>query len=165
MSKVVRIATQRAPAAHIGSIMAILGTFHEAGVLPPEHDPEANQLIHTLIQLQSVVLKSQSSAVDEWVVSALEGKSGDSAERAREDLRRTGLTMESLEAFVDYGQRSSPWDRPELSDGFHEYNVRQEHWNLLQHILVTAREQLQARGETLASVFTLQRRAMPGAVR
>ncbi|GJL49228.1 MAG: hypothetical protein NPIRA01_04550 [Nitrospirales bacterium] len=163
MAKVVRAARQRTPAAHIGSVMAILGTFNEAGVLPPEHDPEANQLIHTLIQLQSVVLKSQSPAIREWVLNALQVQSGDSAEHAREDLRRTGLTMESLEAFVDYGQTSSPWDRPELSDGFHEYNVRQEHWRLLQKILVTAREQLRARGETLSNVFARQRRRMPGA--
>ncbi|GJL63121.1 MAG: hypothetical protein NPIRA04_17750 [Nitrospirales bacterium] len=165
VAEVTRATTQRAPAAHIGSVMAILGTFHEAGVLPSEHDPEANQLIHTLIQLQSVVLKSQNPAIHEWVLSSLQVKSGGSVEHVREDLRRTGLTMESLEAFVAYGQISSPWDRPELSDGFHQYNVRQEHWRLLQKILVTAREQLRARGETLTQVFARQRAEMPGAAR
>jgi len=165
ITQVVDAAMQRTPGAHIGSVMAILATFDEAGVLPAEHDPEANQLIHTVIQLQSVVLKSQSPAIGEWVLRALQVKSGDSAGRLQEDLSRTGLTMESLEAFVDYGERFSPWDRAELVDGFHEYNVRQEHWSLLRKILVTARGQLRARGETLAKVFARQRVKMPGAAR
>lgn len=164
MFTVVRLASQRTSAAHIGSVMAILATFDEAKVLPCEQDPKANQLIHTLIQLQSMVLKSQNPAIREWVLSALRVKSGNSAEQVQKDLQRTGLTMESLEAFVGYSEMSSPWNRVELGDGFHEYNVWQEDWMLLQKILVAAREQVQVRGETLAEVFARQRLHMPGAV-
>ncbi len=164
MPAVVRLASQRTSAAHIGSVMAILATFDEAKVLPREQDPKANQLIHTLIQLQSMVLKSQNPVIREWVLSALRVKSGNSVEQVQKDLQRTGLTMESLEAFVEYSEMSSPWSRGDLSDGFHEYNVRQEHWMLLQKILVAAREQLQVRGATLAEVFARQRLHMPGAI-
>ena len=66
----------RTPAAHVGSVMAVMAVMHEAGVLPPESSPEANQLIHTLIQYQSVFLQSPDPGVREWFLSALAEKVG-----------------------------------------------------------------------------------------
>ncbi len=37
----------------VGHIMALLAVFEEADVLPPEASPEANALIHALIQTQA----------------------------------------------------------------------------------------------------------------
>ena len=156
---------RRASAAHIGAVMAVLATFDEANVLPPEHDPQANQLIHTLIQLQSVVMKSQSPEVRDWVLSALKAKFGDSAEQVQEGLRRTGLTMDSLEAVVGYSAAHPPWNGDELADGFRAFNVRQKDWKLLREILLKAQEQIAVKGETLTEVFARRRLEMPGAMR
>lgn len=59
-----RAKTSRASAQHVGSVMALLATFQEADVLPPEASPEANQLIRALIQFQSAFMKSQNPAVN-----------------------------------------------------------------------------------------------------
>ena len=75
------IRSTRAPARHVGAVMAILGTFDEAGVLPPEADPRANQLIRALIQFQSVFMMSQEPAVQEYFSSALILRWGSSKRR------------------------------------------------------------------------------------
>src|SRR2546422_1233685 len=41
----------------VGHIMALLAVFEEADVLPPEASPEANALIHALIQTQAALTK------------------------------------------------------------------------------------------------------------
>ena len=72
--------SKRAPGRHVGAVMAILGTFHDAGVLPSESDPRANQLIRSLIQFQSVFMKSQEPAVQAFILAALSfRKSGNGA--------------------------------------------------------------------------------------
>ena len=161
---VVRSSNQRASSAHIGAVMAVLATFDEAKVLPPEHDSQANQLIHTLIQLQSVVMKSQDSKVRNWVLKALQAKLGEVAAQVQEHVRATGLTMDCLEALVDYGDSHPFWDRAELAGEFQAYNVKQEDWMLLRRILLDARRQLAGRGDTLSAVFARRRLEMPGAV-
>ncbi len=155
----------RVSSAHIGAVMALLATFHDAKVLPPEHAPEANQLIHTLIQFQSVVMKSQNPEIREWSLSALRVKYGSEAKDVHAGLSDTGLTMGSLEALVDYADIHSPWDHVELAEGFLAFNVQQEDWMLLRKILLKAREEFAKRGEALATVFAHQREKMPGSTK
>lgn len=155
---------QRASSAHIGSIMAILATFDEANALPPEHDPQANQLIHTLIQLQSTVMKSQDAAVPDWVLRALQAKLGrDLGEKVQGSLPSTGLTMDVLVALVDDAESHSPWGHAALAQSLYVFNVQQDDWALLRTILVNARTNLEGKGETLSRVFSRRRLEMPGA--
>src|SRR2546426_7281457 len=46
----------------VGHVMALLAVFEEAAVLPPETSPEANALIHALIQTQAALIKSTNPA-------------------------------------------------------------------------------------------------------
>ena len=46
----------------VGHIMALLSVFEQADALPPESSPEANQLIHALIQTQAALTKSTDPA-------------------------------------------------------------------------------------------------------
>ena len=153
----------RTRAAHIGSIMALLSTFNEAQMLPAEHDPRANQLIHSLIQLQSVVMKSQSPAFREFVSNAL-GIAGKHAfETIQADLSKAGLTMPVLESLIDYGATHSPWQEEELRHEFLSYNVQPADWELIQKILFEARQRLARINQTLVDVYARERLEMPGA--
>src|SRR5437870_1155105 len=55
----------------VGHVMALLSVFERAGVLPPESSPEANNLIHALIQTQAALTKSTDPATRRWFGDAL----------------------------------------------------------------------------------------------
>ena len=154
----------RTPAAHIGSIMALLATFHKAGVLPPESSREADRLIHTLIQSQSLFLKSSDPAVRNIFSSALSEKFNvKKATSLARAFPSTGWTSETLEALVDYSTQWSPADEPRLAELFHAYNVTTADWKFVEQVFAKAREQLLKQGKQVHTVFAAQRASMPGA--
>src|SRR5207245_7882516 len=55
----------------VGHVMALLAVFEEADVLPPETSPEANALVHALIQTQAARTKSTNPAPPTWIADAL----------------------------------------------------------------------------------------------
>src|SRR2546430_15308754 len=69
----------------VGHVMALLAVFEEAAVLPPETSPEANALIHALIQTQAALTKSTNPATRRWVTYALQRRE---ARPAQPDPRR-----------------------------------------------------------------------------
>lgn len=154
----------RTPAAHIGSIMALLATFHEAGVLPPESSREADRLIHALIQSQSLFLNNPDPVVRDMFVSALSDKFGaKKAASLSQAFAATGWTSETLEALVDYSASRSTGGGPRLAAVFHDYNVTAADWTLVQQVFAKAREQLLKQGKQVHAVFSAQRASMPGA--
>ena len=154
----------RTPAAHIGSIMALLATFYEAGALPPESSREADRLIHALIQSQAVFLKSPDPAVRKLFSSALSEKfNAKKAASLSRVFAVTGWTSETLEALVDYSASRSMADEPRLENLLREYNVTAADWTLLEQVFAKAREQLLKQGKQVHSVFAAQRASMPGA--
>ena len=158
------IRSGRTPAAYIGSVMAILATFHEAGVLPPESSPEADRLIHTLIQSQSVFLKSSDPVVRKMFSSALAEKfNAKKAASLTQAFASTGWTSETLEALVDYSAQRPPADEPRLADVFHDYNVTTTDWKFVEQVFTQARERLLKQGKKVHAVFGAQRASMPGA--
>ena len=156
----------RTPAAHIGSVMAILATFHEAGVLPPESSAEADRLIHALIQSQSMFLKSSDPAVRNIFASALAEKfNAKKAASLTQAFALTGWTSETLEALVDYSAQRTPADEPRLAEAFHDYNVSTTDWKFVEQVFRQARERLLKQGKQVHAVFAAQRSSMPGARR
>lgn len=154
----------RTPAAHIGSIMALLATFHEAGALPPESSREADRLIHALIQSQSLFLNHRDPVVRDAFVIALSHKFGaKKAASLSQAFAVTGWTSETLEAVVDHTALRSMADEPRLAELFHEYNVTAADWTLVEQVFARAREQLLEQGKQVHSVFAAQRVTMPGA--
>ncbi len=157
------IQSGRTPASHIVSVMAILATFHEAGVLPPESSPEANQLIHALIQSQSVFLTSPHPAVQEFFSSALSEKfDAKKVAVLTKAFPSTGWTSETLEALVDYSVQRSMAVEPPLAEVFHGYNVTTTDWKLVEQIFTKTKDQLLKQGRQVHSVFAAQRASMPG---
>ena len=156
----------RTPAAHIGSVMAMLATFHEAGVLPPESSREADRLIHALIQSQSMFLKSPDPAVRKLFSSALAEKfDAEKAASLTRAFASQGWTSETLEALVDYSAQRSLVDAPRLAQVFHDYNVSTTDWQFVRQVFTKARERLLEQGKQVHSVFAAQRASIPGARR
>lgn len=153
----------RATPQQVGAVMTVLATFQDAGVLPPESSPEANQLIRTLIQFQAALMKSAHPAVKQFLSAALAAKLGDRAPAAARAFQAAGWTSESLEALVDYAVGRPVWDQPGLEEGFRAYHVGRSDFELLSTILQAARTQLAARGTDLHTVYATKRREMPGA--
>ena len=143
--------------------MAMLATFDEAHVLPPENSAQANQIIKALIQFQSAFLKSRHPAVRGFFVAAQQAKFGPEAGDVLTAFQRTGWTSEVMEALADYGAQERVWRDGSLTEGLREYNVTREDFELLVELFRRAKQQLQARGEDVHHVYTDRRREMPGA--
>lgn len=153
----------RTPAAHIGSIMALLATFHEAGVLPPESSREADRLIHALIQSQSLFLNNRDPVVRDVFVSALSDKFGvNKAASLSQAFIVTGWTSETLEALVEYTAARSMADEPRWVKAFRDYNLSSTDWMYVRQVFAEARDKLRKQGKQVHTVFAAQRASMPG---
>lgn len=154
----------RTPPAHIGSIMALLATFHEAGALPPESSREADRLIHALIQSQSLFLNNRDPVVRDMFISALSRKfDANKAASLSQAFVVTGWTSETFEALVDYSASRTMGDEPRLENLLREYNVTAADWTLVEQVFTQARERLLKQGKRVHAVFAAQRASMPGA--
>jgi hypothetical protein len=153
----------RATSQHVGSVMAMLATFDEAHVLPPENSPEANQVIKALIQFQSAFLKSRHPSVREFLIAAAQAKFGPEAGNVVTEFQQTGWTSAVMETLVEYGAQEGPWQDGTLAEGLREYNLSRADFDLLVELFRRAKQQLQARGEDVHHVYAARRRDMPGA--
>lgn len=156
-------ATGRASSKQVGTIMALLATFEDAGALPPESSPDANRLIKALIQFQAAFMKSTDPAITQLLTDALTMKLGDQAPADIARFHATGWTSESLEALVEFIANHKSWQQPDVRTGFRTYNVGEEDFALLANTFVMARRNLADRGHDLHTVYASRRREMPGA--
>lgn len=147
----------------VGTIMALLAAFQDAGVLPPESSPEANRLIKALIQFQAAFMKSSHPAVRQFLAAALTAKLGDRAPVVAEAFATKGWSSESLEAVVDYAASLPVWEQSGLEEGLRAYNIGRSDFELLAEIFRAARKHLSDQGRDLHAVYASRRREMPGA--
>jgi N-acetylneuraminic acid mutarotase len=152
----------RATPNQVGTVMALLATFENAGVLPPESDPETSRLIKALIQFQAAFMKSRNPSVRGLLASALEAKFGGQAPAAVEAFRTDGWTSQSLEAVVDYAASPSVWNDSELESGLRDYNIGRRDFELLTRIFLAARSRFKARGQDFHQIYAARRPEMPG---
>jgi hypothetical protein len=154
---------RRASSRHVGAVMAMLATFGDADVLPPEESSQANIIIKALIQFQSAFLKSRHPAVREFFTEAQRAKFGTNARESFVAFERTGWTSATLEALADESGRQGNWDENGLSEGFREFNVDRRDFDLISDLFQQAKTKLHARGEDVHQVYAARRRDMPGA--
>src|SRR2546422_11686990 len=119
----------------VGHIMALLVVFEEAAVLPPETSPEANALIHALIQTQAALTKSTNPATRRRFTDALRR----SEARQAEPDPREGVTSRTLEAIVTYAETHAPTARPDVMAGVKEFNVSPDDLDLRARVFRQAR--------------------------
>ena len=143
--------------------MAMLATFEEAQVLPPETSPQANQIIKALIQFQSAFLKSRQPAVRNFFAAAQQAKFGPGGEEVLNKFQQNGWTSEVMEALSDYGMQDRVWEDGSLTEGLREFNVTRQDFDLLIDLFQRAKAQLHARGADVHQVYAARRRDMPGA--
>lgn len=154
------VQSKRAPARHVGAVMAILGTFNEAGVLPVESDPRANQLIRSLIQFQSVFMKNQETAVHAYLSSALFARWGEQGAMIQDAFYEQGWTTHTLEALVDYSKIHLMWEDARMEEVFRQYYLSPADWVLVEEIFDAARQRFISEGQDIHQMFVLQRERM-----
>ena len=143
--------------------MALLATFEDAGVLPPEGSPDATRLIRVLIQFQSALMKSDHPAVRGLLADAMTAKWGSGSAEALARFTAEGWTSESLEALVDYAASRPIWDDPEVREALHRFNIGQAEFEVMANTFTAARAKYVAQGEDVHKRYAARRRDMPGA--
>jgi hypothetical protein len=142
--------------------MAVLATLQDANVLPPEGTPEANRVIKSVIQFQSVFLKSNDPAVQTLLSHAFAAQKGSEPNEAASRFRSTGWTSNTLEALSEQWGVTAIDQRERLTPGFGQFNVSPADFDVLMELVTKARTALEQRGQNMHQVFAQRRREMPG---
>lgn len=150
------------PSGPVGAAMAVLATLQDANVLPPEGTPEANRVIKSVIQFQSVFLKSSDSAVQTFLSHAFAAQDGSGANEAASRFRSAGWTSNALEALSEQWSGTAIDQRERLTPGFGQFNVSPADFDFLMELVARARTTLEQRGQNMHQVFAKRRREMPG---
>ena len=156
LSAAIVLTTSPAPAATssrslVGHVMALLSVFEQADVLPPENSPEANELIHALIQTQAALTKSDNPATRRWFQGALQPDDG----------KATALTSRTLEAILTYAALHPPEEDRAVLAGFREFNVTPADVALMARVYGAAASRLRADGQDIHALYDKERQKMP----
>ncbi|CUQ67079.1 hypothetical protein [Candidatus Nitrospira inopinata] len=147
----------------VGSAMAVLATLEQAGVLPPEGTKEADRVIRSTIQIQSLFMKSDDPAVRNFLQRAVANKAEDRTEQRLAEFGATGWTAEVLEALADAATVASSDELRLLSPGLASFNLSTEDFQRFMQLIKDGERALASRGRTFGEIFADQRKMMPGA--
>lgn len=156
------LTSERAGSSTVATIMALLATLEEAGVLPPEGTSQANQVIHGLIQLQSAVMKSTSPELGAYRVAAEGFWRSQHTEGLPGEIGGEGLTSKVLDALIDYDQEYSLWGDPNIVLALQEFNVTRANWRLVADLFHQAEVVFREQGRSIHSVYKTWRMNMSG---
>ncbi|MGD9850248.1 MAG: hypothetical protein AB7T38_03170 [Nitrospirales bacterium] len=152
---------QRTSRSLVNTVMALLATFDEAGVLPPEGTAQANQIIHALIQLQSAVVKTSDPELQRFLSEAIRVKVGDNWEETYRSIPHTGLTSVVVEALMTYASQSSMWTQPGVVLAFRQFNVTEDDWLVIETIFFRARDVYGQQGVSIHDAFSAWLKKVP----
>lgn len=153
----------RTSSVYIGSVMALLATFEDAGILPPEGTPQANGIIKAVIQFQSAFLKSHHPAIRQFFTEAHRVKLGPRAEAVETAFHRSGWSADTFDAVMAAGQTDNAWNAEGLSEGFREFNIGKQDFDILVRLYEQSGVAFSTQGKTFQEVYAQRRREMPGA--
>ena len=142
--------------------MALLATFEDAGILPPEGTPQANGIIKAVIQFQSAFLKSRHPAVQQFFAEAHRRKFGPRAAELEASFQEGGWSAESFDAVIAAGQTPSVWTDHGLIDAFKEFNIGKPDFDLLAQLYRQSADAFSWQGKTFQEVYAQRRLEMPG---
>ena len=142
--------------------MAVLAMLQDADVLPPEGTPEANRVIKSVIQFQSVFMKSGDPAVQAFLSQALAAQGAAVQTKPLSRFRSAGWTSDVLEALSEQWVATAIDQRERLAPGFRQFNVSLADFDSLMELVAKARTALEQRGQNMHQVFAQRRREMPG---
>lgn len=153
----------RTGSVYIGSVMAMLATFEDAGILPPEGTPQANRIIKAVIQFQSAFLKSDHPAVRHFFTEAHRIRLGPRAEEVETSFRQSGWSADTFDAVITAGQIETAWNADGLTDGFREFNIGKQDFDILAELYQQSSRAFSTQGKSFQEVYAQRRREMPGA--
>lgn len=153
----------RTASVYIGSVMALLATFEDAGILPPEGTPQANGIIKAVIQFQSAFLKSNHPAIRQFFTDAHRVTLGPRAEEVEASFRQNGWSADTFDAVIVAGQTDQAWNAEGLSEGFREFNIGKQDFDILAQLYQQSTTALSTQGKTFQEIYAQRRREMPGA--
>jgi hypothetical protein len=156
------LASERTPSSRVGSIMALLATLDEAGILPPEGTAPANQLVHGLIQLQAAFLKSTSPELAAYLMAAEKHWILKHNEREYGSFATSGLTSRVLEALILYDKENPMWVHPNIVAAVQAFNVTGSDWVLIVDIFIQAETVFRDQGRSIHELYDQWRVKMPG---
>ena len=142
--------------------MALLATLQDADVLPPEGTPDSNRIVKSVIQCQSLFMKSSDPSTRAFFDRALQSKLDDHAPEASRQFREDGWTSETLEALSESYVVLSEDQRTQLAEGFRDYNLIPGDFLQLSELFLRARTTLRQRGQDIHQIYAQRRREMPG---
>jgi hypothetical protein len=119
--------------------MALLATLQDSDVLPPEGTPEANRIVKSVIQCQSLFMKSSDPSIRAFFDRALQSKLNVHAAEASRRFREEGWTSETLEALSESYVALSDGQRTQLAEGFRAYNLIPGDFQQLSELFLRAR--------------------------
>jgi hypothetical protein len=155
----------RTPSGPVGASMALLATLQDAATLPPEGTAAANRIVQTVIQFQSLFMKSTDAPVRAFMDEALEAKFHAGAGDVGEDFRTGGWTSEIVEALCDRYSTLSVEGRRPLAASFARVNMRPDDFEMLCGLYADARAAFDHQGRSIHRIFAEHRRTMPGGKR
>ena len=148
---------------HIGAAMAVLATLEQAQVLPPEGTREANRIVKSVIQFQSVFSRSMDPSVQDFVRRAVTSKQGEYATDVLAQFRSSGWTPEVLDALADAELRAPIDELQLLATGLGQFNVSVEDFKRFMQLVRDGEQALASRGQNFQEVYASHRNTMPGA--
>ena len=152
----------RASARHVGAAMALLATLQDGDVLPPEGSPDANRIVQSVIQCQTLFMNSADPAIRTFFDRALSSKLQEHAADAGRRFREEGWTSETLEALSEFYLNMSDSQRAQLAEGFRRYNLVPADFLRLTELFLQARTTFSQRGQDIHHIYAQRRREMPG---
>lgn len=143
--------------------MTLLAVLEQAQVLPPEGTREADHIIKSVIQFQSVFASSTDPSVQDFVRRAVTRKHGEQATDVLAQFRSRGWTPEVLEALADEDVPTSADELRSLAAGLGPFNVSVEDFQRFMRLVRDGERALASRGQNFREVYASHRKTMPGA--
>jgi hypothetical protein len=143
--------------------MAVLATLEQARVLPPEGTKEADRIIKSVIQLQSLFATSTNPSVQDFLHRAVARQAGEQTAPALAQFQSDGWTPDVLKALADAALAAPPDELQLLVAGLESFNLSVEDFRQFMQLVRDSDRALVSDGRHFHEVFASYRKTMPGA--
>lgn len=153
----------KAPSSHVGSAMAVLATLEQARVLPPEGTTDANRIIKSVIQLQTLFMKTTDPSVQEFMRHAVADTQEEHTAQVLAQFYSSGWTPDVLAALADSALRSPAVELQRLEPGLRSVNLSVDDFRSFMQLVRNGEQALTESGKNFHDVFRFHRKTIPGA--
>lgn len=143
--------------------MAVLATLEQARVLPPEGTKDADRIIKSVIQLQSLFAKSTYPELRDFMQRAIANRRGTQASDVLAQFQSNGWTSEALEALAEAAAHMPADELQPLAPGLTAFNLSVDDFRQFMQLVRDGKQALASQGKDFHEVFAAYRKTMPGA--